>query len=316
MKQGIRQYARNLGLAAMVFILVYGILAFYCYCKLLPRCENEYLRNGGPTAGTRTRLHAMMIFTSPVVYLRLRSDWVYRCTEAVASRQREQPQWYRPRLPPPQQEWREVSFWPNGMKRDEVDYLGWQKHGWQRSWNEDGHLIFEARNCHDQRVGVTRRWYSTGQLQTEWHYVNNERDGRCIEYNTNGTVRFQCNWREGRPVDGSAETSFARGGTQEWYTTHFCRPTNRGPAAIEEYIEGWLVFSNGRLNHAIDSDRVPLDGYYWSMDTYDPYSTESSSVRELFYFFSSGVVWKVIDSNGREIPPMEGVGLLRYNKMW
>jgi len=74
------------------------------------------------------------------------------------------------------------SWYSNGQKCREENYVNGKKHGLQREWYDNGNKFSKLSFVNDKRHGLQTKWYSNGQKGLEYNYVDGKKHG------------FQQNW--------------------------------------------------------------------------------------------------------------------------
>ena len=62
------------------------------------------------------------------------------------------------------------------------------KHGWYKTYNEDGTLISSQNYYKDELDGKWVEYYSNGQIEIKGNYKDGYKDGKWVEYSNSGNV--------------------------------------------------------------------------------------------------------------------------------
>jgi hypothetical protein len=176
----------------------------------------------------------------------------------------------------------ETSSHANGYPAKSVQYRGEQRHGPWREWNEQGQLTFEAHYVRGNREGTMRRWRDDGSLSLECEYLHNMAHGTHTEFSRDGSVRLQGTFENDKPVSGLFSDVFYHADTR----TQF--------GGVMEYREGQFVRATLPDGSAVSN------AYHIA---FNPGPGEDWNTRnEQHVFLASGIVQKVTDVHGRELP--------------
>lgn len=79
----------------------------------------------------------------------------------------------------------ETSFYPNGQKEIEENYLNNQLHGWRNIWHPNGQLHGRENYVHDTLEGKVEWFYASGQIKSEaWYKKGNKWNISRIYYDS------------------------------------------------------------------------------------------------------------------------------------
>ena len=176
----------------------------------------------------------------------------------------------------------ETSSHANGSPAKSVQFRGEQRHGTWREWNEQGHLTFEAHYVRGKREGTMRRWRGDGSLWLECEYRHGLGHGTHTEFSRDDSVRLQGTYDTGKPVSGlfsdvfyHADTRTQFGGVMEYREGHFVKATLPDGSAVS------------------NAYHIAFNPAPWE---------EWNTKNEQHLYLSNGIVYRVIDVYGNNLP--------------
>jgi len=92
-----------------------------------------------------------------------------------------------------------IKYYPSGVKRSEITYVGGRPKGPYRLYYENGKVEEEGNWDKNKNVGSFKRYYSNGNLQQEFNFnENGKREGIQRYYHENGQLAIEGNWQDGK----------------------------------------------------------------------------------------------------------------------
>ena len=82
----------------------------------------------------------------------------------------------------------ELSYYDNGQKKTEDNYLHNRSHGVSKGWYENGTQKYEYNYDDDWKHGVYKTWFENGDLEFDGSYLKNLLNGVCKSWNSYGLV--------------------------------------------------------------------------------------------------------------------------------
>lgn len=134
-------------------------------------------------------------------------------------------------------------YHPNGLKAAEGNYIDKKKEGlWKYySAKTEGYKVSEENFLSDKRHGLSRKFYSTGEIAETLNYINGIKEGEWLQFYVDGKVCLKATY-----VNDRLEGTFL-----------FCHP-NGSPQAVGKYTadlrHGWWKIYNedGTLKKQIE----------------------------------------------------------------
>ena len=85
-----------------------------------------------------------------------------------------------------------VNYFETGIKRDSSYMLNGRLHGVTKFWYSDGQLKELVTWENGKQHGLFKTFYSNGQLNEETNWVHGQREGMSQAFHPNGNLRFIC----------------------------------------------------------------------------------------------------------------------------
>jgi len=76
-----------------------------------------------------------------------------------------------------------------------------QAHGISRGWYSDGQLRYEENYIQGQSYGICRGWYDNGQLWYEHNYFHNKLHGIQRAWYKNGKLQYKYTFVHGKQIE-------------------------------------------------------------------------------------------------------------------
>ena len=110
-----------------------------------------------------------------------------------------------------------VSYNDESRFKSEAKYENGKKHGYEKQWLYNGHLIMNRYYVKGQKAGIHKAWWESGNLKFEYHFNNKgEYNGPVKEWYKSGQIFRDFNYDDGKEVgsqkmwklDGSIKANY------------------------------------------------------------------------------------------------------------
>ena len=94
-----------------------------------------------------------------------------------------------------------VSNYDASKLKSETQYDKGRKHGFEKQWLYNGHLILNRYYIKGNKAGIHKAWWENGSLKFEYHFNNEgEYNGTVKEWYKSGQIFLAFNYNEGKEV--------------------------------------------------------------------------------------------------------------------
>jgi antitoxin component YwqK of YwqJK toxin-antitoxin module len=94
----------------------------------------------------------------------------------------------------------QISFHPNGMRKELVTYVNGELTGPFLVYGNDGVLVFEGMLVSGKKHGTWSMWYDETQKRQECQYVNDLLSGKCTYWYIDGNLQREETYSDGRLI--------------------------------------------------------------------------------------------------------------------
>ena len=194
------------------------------------------------------------------------------------------------------------TFWyKNGQKREEGTYKDGKKEGLYSKWNQDGQVIsvisynknggfweepnpagfFEESKIKNMKDGLFRKYWSNGNLRYEWEYKDGKRaDGESKGWYESGQLKQVTNWKNGK--ENGLHTQYYENGVKHKEYTY----TNGTQNGMKR---NW--YKNGQIEEEVYLTGSKKDGKY--INWYKNGQKKEESYFELDKKIGNSTYWNV-----------------------
>ena len=91
-----------------------------------------------------------------------------------------------------------VGWYPNGQKKEEVNYIDGKEDGKYTQWYENGTKWIEQYYKDGKKDGNSILWFKNGQKRKESNYIDGKLDGKYTRWIDNGLKYTGSNYIDGK----------------------------------------------------------------------------------------------------------------------
>mgnify|MGYP001334389047 CR=1 FL=1 len=102
------------------------------------------------------------------------------------------------------------TWYENGEKKSEENYLKGEKVGLQKYWFDNGYLKFEENIKEGKKDGLFKEWWNNGQLKLKGNYINGLKDGIFSNWYFSGQKESEQEFSKGKK-DGLYRSWYSEG---------------------------------------------------------------------------------------------------------